>query len=70
MFPMTDHSVDDEIKANNRRKEASRDGDDKNVVELLEDTVAPIAQAVEREQDDEESVAQRREGNDADQRAV
>ena len=67
---MTDHSVDDEIKANNRRKEASRDGDDKNVVELLEDTVAPIAQAVEREQDDEESVAQRREGNDADQRAV
>lgn len=68
---MTDQSIDAEIEANNRRKEAHDDDNDGSVVDALEDALNPIADAIERagEDDDSESAEERREGNDADQRS-
>lgn len=68
---MTDRSIEAEIKANNRRKEAERDDDDGTLVDVVENAVAPFTDAIKRsgDEDDKELREERREGNDADQRS-
>jgi hypothetical protein len=68
---MTDHSVEKEIEANNRRKEA-RDRaaeDDGTLIDAAEEVIAPITDSLARFRDvDSEDLEHRREANDDDQR--
>lgn len=68
---MTDHSIEKEIEANNRRKEA-RDGaaeDDGTLIDAAEEAIAPITNTLGRFRDvDSEDLERQREANDEDQR--
>lgn len=65
---MTDRSVEKEIEANNRRKEA-QDDDDGSLVDTVENVLDPITDAIVRDDDDPEDETKRRIRNDSDQRA-
>ena len=67
---MTDRSVEAEIEANNRRKEAEGKDDDGTILDTFEDALNPITDAIRRSADDDDSdlVEERRERNDEDQR--
>lgn len=68
---MTDHSIDKEIEANNRRKEARERAadDDGTLIDAAEEVIAPITDTLGRARDvDSEDLERRRAANDEDQR--
>jgi hypothetical protein len=68
---MTDNSIEKEIEANNRRKEArdQAEEDDGTLVDAAEEAIAPITNVLGRVNDiDQDDLERRREANDEDQR--